>query len=801
MAEFDSFFSNMSDQEKRVWYSMSPEERIKMARKRQIEKRRAKAEATAEKIAEAKEFHRKSREYKGDDKFRLFPELRGDSDAPPELQLTDYRGQTGTRGSLSNIPPITGTDVEEEEIAEIEDKNLGLSERAIATSPGLASMVESASEASPAWAEKLSLKKDLSETMKEMAHKDRVIDKDEILKRQAIERQIKLQKEEEATRKQAEADAARKELEKSYEPRVVAPTNTLMSKFQDHIKNKSGAAILEREADKAETARLREEDARKFEGEYQDAAFGSPEEELESDLKEMQKTRENNILEAKKGTDKRLGLINLNQEKNKDATEVLKKEVKKVEVKKKGTKKEEDVTGDFVKFDNGYPVYKKGSKWAKSFNDAFGKSLEDPNNKTFSWTGHDGVSRSYTNERATKTVEESNANIDTKPHSGTPSPHIGEGVTLDPSKVRESNYFKAYKMAKTSEAREDAIKNAEKEGTTEKEKKDTRAAFKEQAEGPDKYWIDPRTGYALNLSRIARRVKRKDEMAMAALFPPADRAAYLYSKGMIDKADFDAVVKTPNQKRELEFKLKNLQIKEAQLKVVAQQRKNKLNPKRAEWLKLYENAVTNNDYKMQILLGKKLGFAEDILKLSTDGRREFEKNKLAGKGLNDKFKSTFHTPYSNVINKHDKWIKNASAIIQTEGMINAIGLDDQKYVDRRGYFRSFGLFEQADMLKQPNKGELLSQLPYFERIRSDERFAGSDGEFDPNKFIKNTIAYEKHLLDSLVYMGMDKTYVGQWPRMLEFITGVQRPSSIEGILSNQPQEGSKEGEASTSWGL
>ena len=248
----------------------------------------------------------------------------------------------------------------------------------------------------------------------------------------------------------------------------------------------------------------------------------------------------------------------------------------------------------------------------------------------------------------------------------------------------------------------------------------------------------------------------------------------------------------------MEFKLKNLQIKEAQLKVVAQQRKNKLNPKRAEWLKLYENAVTNDDYEMQMLLGKKLGFSEDILKLSTDGRRKFEKNKLAGKGLNDKFKSAFFTPYSNVINKHDNWIKRASSIIQTEGMIDAIGLDGKKYVDRRGYFRSFGLFEQADMLKEPNKLELIRKMPYYEKIRTNEAFAGSDGKFDPNKFINNTVAYEKHLLDSLVYLGMDKSYSGQWPRMISFITGVQQPSLIDGILSNQPPA---EGEVKTSWGL
>ena len=809
MAEFDSFFSNMSDREKRAWYSMSPEERIKMARKRQIEKRRAKAEATAAKIAEAKEFHRKSREYKGDDKFRLFPELRGDSDAPPELQLTDYRGIKGTRGSLSNIPPVTDTDTGEGEYSlatspegqaakELADEKLGLSERAISVSPGWASAIKSSKESAESeipWWKKLGLSKGLDHATEQIKEDSRIIDKDEILERQAVERQIELQKEEEAARKQAEADAAQAKLDKHDYPRTVRPTNTLMKRLQEYNKSdKSGNIRLARAAD-----------AEQFEEDYQDAAFDSPEEEHKREIKDqldLMQNREQMIIDAKKKRDKDgKGLINLNQEENKDATDVLKKEVKKVEVKKKGTKKGKDVTGDFVRFDNGYPVYRKGSKWAKSFNDAFGKSLEDPNNKTFSWTGHDGVSRSYTNNRATKIVEESNANIDTKPPSvitGKPSPHLDE-KEADPSTLMPQ--ISEYQTAKTSKAREDALFRATSNATTDQEKKDIRAAIKEQAEGPDKYWIDPRTGYALNLSRIARRVKRKDEMEMAALFPPADRAAYLFSKKMIDSEDFDAIMKNPNQRRELEFKLKNLQIKEAQLKIAAHQRKAKINPQRAEWLKLYENAVTNDDYEMQILLGKKLGFSEAELKLSTDGRRKFEDNKLAGKGMKDEFKSTFHTPYSNVINKHDNWIKRASSIIQTEGMIDAIGLDGKKYVDRRGYFRSFGLFEQADMLKQPNKGKLISEMPYFERIRNNEEFAGSDGEFDPNKFIKNTVAYEKHLLDSLVYLGMDKSYSGQWPRMLEFITGVQQPSSIDGILSNQPQEGSKEGEASTSWGL
>ena len=335
MAEFDSFFSNMSDREKRAWYSMSPEERIKMARKRQIEKRRAKAEATAAKIAEAKEFHRKSREYKGDDKFRLFPELRGDSDAPPELQLTDYRGIKGTRGSLSNIPPVTDTDTGEGEYSlatspegqaakELADEKLGLSERAIATSPGLASAIASSKESAESeipWWKKLGLSKGLDHATEQIKEDSRIIDKDEILERQAVERQIELQKEEEAARKQAEADAAQAKLDKHDYPRTVRPTNTLMKRLQEYNKSdKSGNIRLARAAD-----------AEQFEEDYQDAAFDSPEEEHKREIKDqldLMQNREQMIIDAKKKRDKDgKGLINLNQEENKDATDVLKKEV------------------------------------------------------------------------------------------------------------------------------------------------------------------------------------------------------------------------------------------------------------------------------------------------------------------------------------------------------------------------------------------------------------------------------------------------------------------------------------------
>jgi hypothetical protein len=301
------------------------------------------------------------------------------------------------------------------------------------------------------------------------------------------------------------------------------------------------------------------------------------------------------------------GLMNVKRADNKVKEKQNKIEVKSLENAIKESKKK-STTGDFVRYDeNGYPIYKKGSKWGKSFNDAYGRALEK-GESTFSWTGHDGKLRKYTNDQAEKKIDEA-------PISDTPSPHIGEGIKTDPSKIRESNYFKAYKSAKTKKEKEEALPKPE--------NKAERAAVKEQV---DRYWVDPRTGFALNLSAMDRRIDRKDVMEMASLFPAADRAAYLWKKGMIDKEDFDMITKNSKLKEELNFKLKGLQIKEAQLKIVAQERKNKIPPERKELVSLYTNAVTNDDYEMQELLGKKLGFDEDVLKLSRTNRRRYELN-------------------------------------------------------------------------------------------------------------------------------------------------------------------------------
>ena len=51
---------------------------------------------------------------------------------------------------------------------------------------------------------------------------------------------------------------------------------------------------------------------------------------------------------------------------------------------------------------------------------------------------------------------------------------------------------------------------------------------------PDKYWVNPKTGYRLNLSEMDREIDRKECMEVAKLLPADDRLEYLRGCGVID---------------------------------------------------------------------------------------------------------------------------------------------------------------------------------------------------------------------------------------------------------------------------
>ena len=433
--------------------------------------------------------------------------------------------------------------------------------------------------------------------------------------------------------------------------------------------------------------------------------------------------------------------------------------------------KEEDkgATGDFVRYDdNDYPIYKQGSKWSKSFNDAFARALEK-GEEVFSWTGHDGISRQYTAERALKNAEEPT------PPSDNPVTDSQMAEMSDPSDLMPEieNYKKA-------ENKEEVIKKAENKATNDQEKKAIRATIKQEA---DEYWIDPLTGFALNLSQLKRKIKRKEIMEFASTLPADMRALYYKQQKLIDDEDFNALIKDKKEKDALERKYKNLQIRTQEYKLITAERAAETDPQRAEHLKMYLNAGNNDNYSLQVYLGKKLGLDQEILDLAKEAHMQHEMDKLAAKkkGVGGKklFSNNFMVDYSTVVTNKQRWIDNASSMIQTEGRYaNILQLDGTtKQVDRAPYFRSYGLKEHKDMLaiKDPKEQiNILKKSPFWKGIKESITV---DGKLDPSILIGDKDAYEMYLKDTLVWMGMADLYGDKnYRNMVQWIDKYSMPA-------------------------
>ena len=341
---------------------------------------------------------------------------------------------------------------------------------------------------------------------------------------------------------------------------------------------------------------------------------------------------------------------------------------------------------------------------------------------------------------------------------------IPEGFN-DPATIRAD--LESAIKTRDEQEREKIIKKIENKATTVEDKKYLRARTKEQVS--DRYYVDPLTGYALNVSKVAR---RKGAMEIANILPASDRAMFLYSKGIIEKPDFDALI-GPGTKAALDLQLKKLQIKEAGYKIISAKAKAEKDPKRAEYLSMFINAGSTDNYVLQAHLGKKLGLDPKILKDARKAQREADLAKISAKNKDD-FKAKFFTPYSNVVDDTIGWADKATAIIQQEGLVT--GYDDltgKTIRDRSGRFRSFGLKEYEDFVKlgQKQQFEILERSPYWDspKLGRNKNFLDSEGNFDISKLIANKDAYENYLLDDMIFKGMDTAYSGQYRNILRYI--------------------------------
>ena len=332
--------------------------------------------------------------------------------------------------------------------------------------------------------------------------------------------------------------------------------------------------------------------------------------------------------------------------------------------------------------------------------------------------------------------------------------------------------IKRFRDAYKPEEKEKIIKEEENKVVAIEDKKQIRASIKEQ--GPDKYYVDPLTGYALNLTKLS---KRANAMQVANMLPAADRAVYLFSQEVIDKEDFDTMM-GPGSRASLDLKLKRMQIERANYEIIAAKKKAEKDPKRAEYLSMFTNAMSNKNFGLVSYLGEKLGLEKDIMDRAEKSFKEYELDKLRSKstggGLEKGFKSDFAVPYSNVVNNKVKWVNYATSLIQTSGQFAEI-MDTNgniKTVDRSAKFRSYGLYEKYKMKNKTHAEQIkiFNRSPYRKALMTNENYHNKKGEFDPSILVNDKDAYEQYLLNDLVWMGLDDVYNEQYGEMVKWIT-------------------------------
>ena len=129
-----------------------------------------------------------------------------------------------------------------------------------------------------------------------------------------------------------------------------------------------------------------------------------------------------------------------------------------------------------------------------------------------------------------------------------------------------------------------------------------------------RYYVDPQTGYALNLDKLDKAINRKKSMEVAAMLPASSRALFLYQQGVIDKEDIPP--KTALEK-------KNEALADIKLATAALQleRLEQNDPNRTEMMGLMKQAIASkNPYLMGVLaegleLKDENGKPLDILKM------------------------------------------------------------------------------------------------------------------------------------------------------------------------------------------
>ena len=386
----------------------------------------------------------------------------------------------------------------------------------------------------------------------------------------------------------------------------------------------------------------------------------------------------------------------------------------------KGTPKQKEWTGIWKRDEQGIGT----GKWNYShplIADALAKGKDE-----FAWVAADGKSRMY---------------------------------KIDPMPPQHKTEKKAIEIIKQ--------KDPKKRITELKKANIPKVQWAEAKEATGNFYVDPATGFALDLNALKKRRDKKDMMDIAAKLPAGDRAAFFYQKGIINKEDVEAMLE-PTEQEAFDRKVKEAQLKETNLKMAKTaleinymkdpSEKDRLN----RTAKLYSNAVTNDDFAGQIMFGRELGYSKDqmakVIKLRVDQAK-------ANPDLEKKYKEQWGVPYSKVIETRGKIMSSISNAFQPGQLNKDFQLGDFKYAGKKGLMENYGMLDHKDLKTKFTTEESLQQ--YFKNNFPNAPL-NKQNKIDVQRLVQNPRQYEQAMVNALTYRYLNKQWEGKYPNMLKW---------------------------------
>ncbi len=480
------------------------------------------------------------------------------------------------------------------------------------------------------------------------------------------------------------------------------------------------------------------------------------------------------------------GLINISKEK----------------VEQAGTKTTTgEVSEEPIRYDkNGYPIYHKDSKMAAAFRQAHANA---PNNSEFSWNG-----KIYWKggKKPEDKKEDVKAAVDVaRQDYATGDANIAESLYTPQEKIEKKikqieqiskgDHHPEWSPSKREEEKEKIIEDLDKDETA------------EIREADPNFYVDPWTGFAIDLNKLQARQDRKDAMEMAALLPANQRATYLMQEDLISKRDLKKLLK-PSEMELLDMQIKkmNLNVMANNLKLSQQKlqdyrtpeqllalqqsgkisdemraeayqiRAEKRNIKSGEfgqYIKLYNNAVQNEDYEGQIFFGTQMGFPPAKMQKIATARMNLQL-KSTSKKDKDEFKGLFQHDYSKVLTDRKSFVFGASSVFE-EGMM-PMEFNGKTYKGRKGLLDAMGLSDWEDLI--PAAGGTVQDLDMARReihnmtagreIFETPEFQNEDGSPNYDALIDDPKTYKRFLMDNIIHEGMYNIYGSSYNNILKY---------------------------------